>query len=430
MLPDWLKWALPGMRLKRWIGLALAGICAINLAVGLALYEFLRPGHFYLPVALLALGLGGLAVVAGLNQIIREVATTLKPDADLREALFQRRSRRRGPKIVAIGGGTGLASLLRGLKHHSDNLTAIVTVADDGGSSGRLREELGVLPPGDIRNCLIALAGEERLLTDLFRFRFPGEGGLAGHAFGNLFLTALTGVAGDLNKAIQYAGRVLAVKGQVLPATMAQMNLVARFEDGAVVRGESRITAHHGRIAEVWCEPGAPVALPEAVAAIRDADAIILGPGSLYTSLLPHMLIPELRAALAATRAPKLYVCNAMTQPGETDGFTASDHLRELLRYGGDGLIAHVLVNDGGLSASLARYEARGQFPVAVDMEALLALGATPVRGALLADGPEIRHDPEKLARAVTAWLELIAHDAPRGPARMTGKRSPKPGAA
>lgn len=408
------------MRLKRWLLLAAVGGVSINASVGLAVYGAFRPGASWMPWAILAFLLGLCAVAVGLQRVISEVVDVLRPNANLTEVLYQSRTRRRGPKIVAIGGGTGLSTLLRGLKEYTDNLTAIVTVADDGGSSGRLRQELGVLPPGDIRSCLLALAREEQLLTDLFRFRFPGETGLGGHSFGNLFLTAMTGIAGDLMKAIQYSSRVLAVRGQVLPATMAQMTLVARLAEGEIVRGESHITATRRAIAEIWCEPGSPAALPEVLRAIEEADAIVLGPGSLYTSLVPHLLIPALREALALSRAPKLYICNVMTQPGETDAFRASDHVRVLQRYGGPRVCDSVLVNEALPQRLLEKYQSEGQHPVELDWEALAELGVTPVRGAFIDERESVRHNPSLLAAAIMTWLEARL---PAVPFRRTPSR-------
>lgn len=408
-LGKFLTWVLPGMRVKRWVSLAVGGIVLINLSVGLATYDALRPGPVLVAWALFALGVGMAMVGFGLNRIIAEVVDVLRPNTDLAEAMYQSRTRRRGPKIVAIGGGTGLSTLLRGLKEYSDNLTAIVTVADDGGSSGRIRQEMGLLPPGDIRNCLIALAREERLLTDLFRFRFPGETGLGGHSFGNLFLAAMTGIAGDLMTAIQYSSRVLAVRGQVVPATMAQMTLVARFSDGSVVRGESNITAKKLPIESIWCEPSSPAALPEALQAIEEADAIILGPGSLFTSLVPHLLIPGLREALLASPAPRLYVCNVMTQPGETDDFKASDHVKVLHRYGGEGLVTNILVNEALPWRLKEKYEAEGQVPVELDWETLTGMGVVPVRGSFIDEAEAVRHNPSLLAAAIMTWYETLA---------------------
>lgn len=408
------------MRVKRWIFLALAGTGLINLAVAMVMYEFFRPKTDLTPLALLALGIGLGAMAVGASRVVAVVVDVLQPEADLVDAMYQSRTRRRGPKLVAIGGGTGLSTLLRGLKEYTDNITAIVTVADDGGSSGRLREELGVQPPGDIRSCLIALAREERLLTDLFRFRFPGDTGLGGHSFGNLFLAAMIGVTGDLMKAIQHSSRVLAVRGQVLPATMGQMTLLARLADDSVVVGESSITARKEAIADMWCEPSLPIALPEAVRAIEEADAIILGPGSLFTSLVPHLLIPGLREALQASHAPRIYVCNVMTQPGETDGFKASDHLRVLARFGGAGICSSILVNEALPWLLRDRYSARSQFAVELDWDALVAMGVTPVRGAFIDEADGVRHNSNLLAAAIMTWIEGMP---PRGRS-TTGERA------
>ncbi len=398
-------WVLPGMGIKRWLTMTACGILAINAAVGLWVYQMMRQPLVHSLLAWVCLALGLIGVAVGISRIMAAVVAVLRPDADLLEALYLNRSRNRGPKLVAIGGGTGLSTLLRGLKVYSNNITAIVTVADDGGSSGRLRTELGVLPPGDIRNCLTALAGEERLLTDLFRFRFPGESTLGGHAFGNLFLAAMVGVTGDLMNAIRSASRVLAVRGEVLPATMTQMTLVASYEDGSEVKGESQITAQKGRITNLWCEPHRPDVLPEAVRAIEEADAIIIGPGSLYTSLVPHLLIPGLRLALERAKAPVIYVCNVMTQTGESDHLSACDHLAVLQRFGGKTFIDSMLVNDVMPSRLLNHYSTQGQFPVAVDEERLATMGVELVKGALIDEAESVRHHPARLAAAIMQWF-------------------------
>lgn len=409
-------WALPGMRIKRWLLTIVGGVALMNAAVALVVYDALRPDmhHGLLAWALVLLGAGIWAAAFGMHRALALVVEVLQPSTTLVDAVFASRARKRGPKIVAIGGGTGLATLLRGLKEYSDNVTAVVTVADDGGSSGRIRQELGVLPPGDIRNCITALAGEERLLTDLFRFRFPGDRGLGGHAFGNLFLAALIGVTGEPRAAIQAACKILAVRGQVVPATAEPMTLYARFADGTVVEGESNITAWRRPITDMWCAPAEPKPVPEALAAIEEADVIIIGPGSLYTSLVPNLLVPGLRDALRRSGAPVLYVCNVMTQPGETDGFTAADHVRVLARYGGAGLVQHVLVNDALPRRLREAYEAQGQFPVALDWDELIALGAMPVRGAFLDEADTVRHHPGLLAAAIMTWWEAIVPDERR----------------
>jgi uncharacterized cofD-like protein len=318
--------------------------------------------------------------------------------------------------LVAIGGGTGLSVLLRGLKHHVGTerlrqLTGVVTVTDDGGSSGRLRKEFGVLPPGDIRNCIAALADDEDLLTRLFQYRFPNGGGLLGHSFGNLFLTALTGITGDFHQAILTAESVLSVRGKIFPATLTDVRLRGRGVSGRIYEGESAIGLSGEELAAVELDPVSPPAFPQAVAALERADLILLGPGSLYTSILPNLLIPGIRQALVKTRARVVLLLNLMTQPGETDGMMGTEHLRALVRQAGEGIIDAVLVNAAPIPPSLtAHYAETGSVPVAVDRAALENLGVEVHEADLLAvDGDLIRHDPEKLARAV---LELTEKQA------------------
>ena len=259
-------------------------------------------------------------------------------------------AKNQAPRVAALGGGTGLSTLLRGLKAHTPHITAIVTVADDGGSSGRLRRELGVLPPGDFRNCLAALADDESLMTRLFQYRFGQGEGLNGHSFGNLFITALVGVTGSFERAILEAERVLAVRGRVLPSTLENVTLVADLRaeaaDLARVRGESAIPKAGRPIERVFLQPEEARAYPEAVRAILQADLIVAGPGSLFTSVLPNLLIPGIRRAVAASPAVKVYVCNVAVQPGETDGFDAGMHVRVLQQHAGRGLFPYVLVNN------------------------------------------------------------------------------------
>ncbi len=307
------------------------------------------------------------------------------------------------PKVVALGGGTGLSTLLRGLKLHTPHITAIVTVADDGGSSGRLRRELGILPPGDFRNCIAALADDESLITRLFQYRFGQGEGLNGHSFGNLFLTALTAVTGSFEQALLEAGRVLAVRGRVLPSTLEDVTLVADLRPAgrdsggelARVRGESAIPKAGRPIERVFLQPERVRAYPEAVRAILEADLIVAGPGSLFTSVLPNLLIPGIRQAVAAATAVKVYVCNIATQPGETDGFDAGQHIGALQRHVGRGLFPWVLVNNNPplptdhppLQPVVARYEQSDDYRV---IECDLTDTRTPWR-----------HDAGKLGAAV-----------------------------
>lgn len=282
-----------------------------------------------------------------------------KSDSQLRTAADQARARRNGPRIVAIGGGTGLPQLLRGLRHYTDHITAVVTVADDGGSSGRLRREMGLLPPGDFRNNIAALSEAEDLMTRLFQYRFPAPNGeddrnsLAGHTFGNLFIATMAAVTGSFETAIAESSRVLAVRGRVLPSTLEQIVLCAEIsrqgpdgqEEWLVVEGESRIPLAGGRIVRAYIQPQNARAYPATIQAILQADMIVAGPGSFYTSVLPNLLVPSICAAICATQVPRIYICNVATQPGETDGFTVSDHMRELRKHAGDAFTT-VLANN------------------------------------------------------------------------------------
>lgn len=353
-----------------------------------------------------------------------------------------------GPRLAAIGGGSGLAVLLRGLKRalapeHGavERLTAVVTVTDDGGSSGRLRRELGVLPPGDIRNCLVALADDEDLLARLFQYRFPTGAGLTGHSFGNLFLTALTGITGDFYQAILTAESVLSVRGRILPATLEHVRLTGRGRSGRRYLGETALGTAGEAIDELALEPAAPPAFAPAAAALAAADLVILGPGSLYTSILPNLLIPGIRRALESSRARVVLPLNLMTQPGETDGMDALAHLEAIERHAGAALggaaagtgaaggrlVDAVLVNAAPPApALLARYAESGSEPVAVDRAALEAAGVEVVAADLLAEGELIRHDPERLAAALLAMAPRPGagagsprHDSP--PSRLAG---------
>jgi uncharacterized cofD-like protein len=328
-----------------------------------------------------------------------------------------------GPALVAVGGGTGLAALLRGLKHQVGTrrlrqITGVVTVTDDGGSSGRLRRELGVLPPGDIRNCLAALADDEDLLTRLFQYRFPNGGGLLGHSFGNLFLTALTGLTGDFHQAILEAEKVLSVRGKIFPATVHDVRLRGRGRSGAVYEGESAVGASGEPLAALEIDPPSPPAFPHAVAALDRADLILLGPGSLYTSILPNLLIPGIRQAIAKAGAPVILLLNLMTQPGETDGMMGADHLRAIERHAGAGLVDMVLANAQPIPPQqLAHYAETGSESVTVDREWLARAGVRLVEADLLAAGDLIRHDSAKLAGAV---LDLADEVRARGGERSS----------
>ena len=310
--------------------------------------------------------------------------------------------------IAAIGGGTGLSTLLRGLKKHTANLAAIVNVTDNGGSSGRLRENLGMLPPGDIRNCLLALADTEPLLEKVFQYRFTSGEGLKGHSLGNLFLAAMTETLG-FEGALDAASKVLAVKGSVLPVTLDKLTLVALFADGREVSGESQITAERGNIKKLRLEPATSSVYPAAEQAIMEADIVAVGPGSLYTSILANLLVPGVTEALRRSRARKIYICNVMTQPGETDGFSASGHLQAIYDHVGDTVFDTIIVNSNRNVPAplLEKYAAEGRYVVTADIGKLKELGLEVIATDLLAPDELVRHDSERLARLV------LSADAP-----------------
>jgi uncharacterized cofD-like protein len=423
---DSLHWLLPGLGIKRWLLLAVFGIVLLLDAItrwfiaegsGIHVNEILDDiVDDYFPPAYLTwiLGLAGLALlVLGLWMWLRSVvriANARRPKG-FRDALAGMR-RQQGYKIVAIGGGTGLSTLLRGLKRRTSNLTAIVTVSDDGGSSGRLQKELGVLPPGDVRNCLVALADDEALVTDLFRYRFTEGEGLSGHSFGNLFLAAMSGITGNFDRAIKESSRVLNVVGRVLPATLGMVKLCAELDDGTIVEGESKISAARRPIKRVFFDPpGSAAPLDEVIDAIRDADAIVLGPGSLFTSIVPNLLVSRIAQEIADAHAVKMYVCNVMTQPGETDGMSAADHLEALLANAGTRVCDYVIVNAEAPSRLLAAYAEEGQVPVKPDMAKIAELGFEPIDAAVISETETVRHDPDKLATVVFSIVDRTVAD-------------------
>ena len=314
--------------------------------------------------------------------------------------------RAHGPKVAVIGGGHGLSNMLRGLTQYTENISAIVTVADDGGGSGMLRQDLGMPPPGDIRSCMEALANTEPVMRELLHYRFT-EGSLAGQSFGNLFLAALNGISPSFDAAVRRMSQVLAITGRVLPVTTADVQLEAEFENGATVVGESKIydfkKQQDCRIHHVTLIPERPRALPSALEAIREADLILLGPGSLYTSVIPNLLVEGVPEAIVQSDALKLYVCNIMTQDGETEGYTAGDHLEALMNHGAPGLVDLCLANSAPVQAGLVeRYRAEDAAPLAVDRERIAAMGLELVERPVASEGGNFaRHDPDKLAAAV-----------------------------
>lgn len=342
-----------GLGIKRWLligGLGIA-VCAIGLAfltknlLSLNTPNLL-PSHLE-GVLVFSAGIGlVLLAIYGLYHSLGPLLLRYQSINELARTVYTRRSLERGPRIVAIGGGTGLSVLLSGLKAYTDNITAIVTVADDGGSSGRLRRELGVMPPGDFRNCLVALSNDEGLVTELFQYRFNQGNGLEGHSFGNLFIAAMTGVTGSFEQALLESSKVLAVHGRIIPSTWSHLDLNARLSDGTHVSGESNIAMQGGAIAEVHIEPSDIQANPEAIKAITQADLILVGPGSLYTSIMPNLLVPGIMEALQASSVQTIYLCNVATEQGETDGFTTSDHVRALQHHTFATIANCVIAND------------------------------------------------------------------------------------
>lgn len=410
--PSFIKWFYFGMHIKRWLLLLLIGVAIMGLGFGYFLREvyvsYTFPGFVYyltlqffprwLRGALFvtaALGIIGFAVWK-LNQSLLSAFIRPERNESIVDIIYNHRYLRRGPKIVAIGGGTGLSTLLRGLKEYTGNITAIVSIADDGGSSGRLQRELGVLPPGDIRKNIAALADAEPLMSQLFEYRFAEGEGLEGHSFGNLFIVAMTEVAGNFEEAVRETSRVLAVRGQILPATLSSLTICARTDDGEVVRGESAIT-ERGRIKEVYLDPPTIQANPDAIRAILQADIIICGPGSLLTSVLPNLLVEGIRRAIEVSPALKIYVCNVATQHGETDSFTVSDHYRTLKEHlKGTSFFDFVLANSNTDAVLPEEWHSE---PVRVDQ--LTLNGARVLKSDVVAEENRYRHDSKKLADAL-----------------------------
>jgi uncharacterized cofD-like protein len=409
------KWLYIGLGIKRWLVLLLLGITVIALGIAYILIDVYREVRvpeifYYLTLQFIDRTVRGILFgVAGIAMIIIAISklssSLLYPftrqGIDLADALYRKRTRERGPKIVAIGGGTGLSTLLRGLKEHTDNLTAIVTVADDGGSSGRLRRELGVLPPGDFRQCIAALADAEPLMSSLLQYRFGAGTGLEGHSFGNLLIAAMAGVTGNFERALLESSRVLAVRGRILPSTLQNVTLCAEQRSPNLVRvaGESEITHRGNPIERVYLEPEHVPAYPGVMRAILEADLVIAGPGSLYTSVLPNLIVDDIKRALEATSAAKIYVCNVATQPGETDDFTVEDHFEVLEQHVGAGIF----------SAAMANNNFNVKFPEHSTSKMVHTRdGETPPFEIVLADLVDEalpwRHDPAKLAKALIKW--------------------------
>lgn len=416
------RWFVPGLGIKRWFLFIMAGITLLGVGLAMFLLDLYRTESTnetfltilsyaslrFLPRELRVLIFGGIGVWLVGYGIVRLNRSLLRPylrtGRILVNDLTDFRRRERGPRIVAIGGGHGLSNLLRGLKEHTRNLTAVVTVADDGGSSGRLRADFGILPPGDIRNCLAALSNDEQMLTQLFQYRFSSVGDLSGHSFGNLFITALADITGSFEGAVAESGKVLSVSGRVLPSTLHDVKLVADMQlphtvNQVRVEGESRIPQMAGQVRRVWLEPNDAPAYPPVLKAILNADMVVVGPGSLYTSLLPNLLVRDLLGAIRASRAVKVYVCNLATQSGETDLFTCYDHVRALEEHVGDHVFDVVLCN----SNYVGQLNEDSQWVIAD--EKTLADSRTFCTD-LISESQPWRHDSLKLTSALIEVLD------------------------
>ncbi len=414
------------MKVKRWLLLFILGIIlvssgftvVINIGILNAIENFIvYVLHFVTDNAILAspmiggiiiITLGIMCIIVGIRGVVRSIVTAVYPcEANkIVDLVHENRQLGRGPNIVVIGGGTGLSVLLRGLKMYTSNISAVVTVADNGGSSGRLRNEWGVLPPGDIRNCLVALANTEPLMEKLFQYRFERQKEFKGHSFGNLFIATMSEVVGDFEKAVRESSKVLAIRGEVVPSTLQNVALVAELDSGEIVRGESQITNRGQRIVRVFLEPEDVKAPKSAIEAIRNAEAIVLGPGSLYTSVLPNLLVPEVADAIIKSKAAKVYVCNIMTQHGETDNYKASDHVKAIIDHTDKDILKYVVVNKGRIPSSVRdRYKEESSIPVDADISEIAEMGYTAVSKKLSTKTQVLRHDSDKLARTI---LEVI----------------------
>lgn len=424
-LVDWFR---PGMRIKRWLFLSIIGVASISFGLSFMLKTIYMSliekvlAFFLMLSGFVFIFISVKYLVKTFYQAISSSGFKVSLDADrLSNLLYEKRILIKGPKVVAVGGGTGLSTMLRGLKDYSSNLTAIVTVADDGGGSGMLRNDLGILPPGDIRNCVLALADTEPTMQKLLQYRFP-EGVLKGQSFGNLFLAAMDGISTSFVEAVRKMSNVLAVTGKVLPVSLEDVQLCAQLEDGFVICGESKIgkhnTFHTGKISKVYLEPSDIKPLQESIDAIKEADIIVLGPGSLYTSVIPNLLVDGICDAIKESNAIKVYVCNIMTQPGETDGYSVYEHINAIERHTYKGIIDYCIVNTASVPDELKEiYLNDGADVAALDTDKITRAGIKVIGNDILGvTGNFVRHDPSKLADVIVNLVaeEVLALDKKR----------------
>lgn len=414
-----IKWLYPGIKIKRWILLLILGILLIASGLAGGLITLRSSNISLLPSKILGIAytldflIGVWLVIQAVKKIFRSIVSLFLPEREEKfiDIVYQKRQLARGPKIVVIGGGTGLSTILHGLKECTEHNSAIVTVADDGGSSGRLRQQFDILPPGDIRNCLVALADAEPLMHKLFQFRFDKNSEFAGHNFGNLFITVMTQLTGDFEQAIKESSKVLAIRGNVIPSTLSKVNLVAKYRDGTQTEGEAKIPEAGLPIERVRLSPESSTATPEAIKAIQDADIIVLGPGSLYTSIIPNLLIKEITAEIVNARALKFYICNIMTQHGESDNFTACDHVRALIAHSHPRVIDYCIVNNGKIPQHLLdKYKLENATFVEADIDNIRSLGYKVIVDDLVNVKEVVRHNAKKLAQIIIKVFSSTRH--------------------
>ena len=418
----WISWLCPGIQLKRWLLLFTAGVivCAFSLAVlfnnqvmGMAeellfRISYLTTGKYgnsvtYV-IGITGMLLGICVMIYAVKRIVRSVVEAVSPESSgsLMETIFTQRKLSSGPAITAIGGGTGLSTMLRGMKFITGNCTAVVTVGDDGGSSGRLRQDLGIIPPGDLRKCLVAMADREQLMERVMQFRFKGDSYLSGHSLGNLFLAAVAETEGGMEQGLEAASQLFNVRGKVIPSTLQSIQLAADMTDGTFVLGQAEIAQARKKVRRLRMIPEKVPAVKSAVEAILNADILILGPGSLYTSVICNLLVPEIREAVLQSKAIKIYICNVMTQPGETDGYGAYDHVKAMIDYAGKQFLDYVVVNSQEISEEQKKiYKAKDQEPITPDIEKIEQLGIKVIPARLVSKSDMVRHDPQKLAQVI-----------------------------
>lgn len=413
-----LKWLYPGMGIKRWLFLCFIGII-LTVAGG---QFFSGPTTAFRVVGILFVFLGIVIIILGIKKVLFTFITILLPqrEEELVDIVYQKKHLERGYRVVTVGGGTGLSTLLQGLKQYTSNITAIVTVADEGGSSGKLREEFNVLPPGDIRNCLVALADTEPLMSELFQYRFDGNTTFSGHSFGNIFILAMSKVTSDFEEAVKQSSKILAIRGQVVPSTLKKVRLVAELEDGTTTLGETHITERKNRspIKKLSLQPENCEPTQSALEALKNADVIVLGPGSLYTSIIPNILVKSMADAINNSPAIKIYVCNIMTQHGETDTYNASGHLEALLNNTGLNRIDYCILNNSNISKEMIeRYAGEEAYQVLADVKNIRRLGTTAVEENLIGikkikDRDYVRHNSKRLAKTVIDIVSIAKTEA------------------